>query len=172
LDSKKYGSPIVWDKVFRSEVKKTQKVNNVGKTRGYPFCMSYLFAKSKTELVCGSLDLIEKYAKLNFKLCHGMVHYYIDKKVQSKQWFLFSEDRRLYLQRVRSGEKTIPYALQKFLDPKPKQTKYYLLFNDVSTRKIDVLASWRKLPSTYIKEFDDILEDLGEDSVEDIVEIF
>jgi hypothetical protein len=147
------------------EKDKDRGVKNLGKTRGFIFCMAYLFTKSKTELVCGSMDNINKYGN-SFPICHGMVHVYQDKKIVNKSWYVFSQSNKFFLEYVRSGEKCIPYNLVKFLDPCPKQSKYYLVLSDHEKRKYDVLASWRKMPSTYIKEFDDMLEDLDAETLD------
>jgi hypothetical protein len=147
-----------WESTAKKARKKRFDVKNLGKATGYPFCMVYLFTKTKTEVLCGSLDRVDDFAK-KFKLCHGMVHFYQDRKVDCRRWNLFnnkiSDGVWINLEYVRSGAKEIPYSLENFLDPNPKQSKYYMVLNDFENKKHDVVASWRKMPSTYIKEFDE-----------------
>jgi hypothetical protein len=151
------------------------KVIDCGKTTGYPFCMVFLFTKDGVKRYCGSLDNIcDEVSHLS--LCHGVVHYYNYKKVISRRWDLFgnlsqtkykTKNRYSFsLERVRSG--TSCYGKFRDLIGKPKQTKYYLLLYDNETKEVDIIASWRKLPSSFIKEFEEIEESYRGLKIEEI----
>ena len=159
-------------KDFATPIKSDKKthVKNVGKSTGRPFCMTYLFTKSGLQIVCGSYDAIREETK-TYQLCHGMSHYYTGGEVVMRRWDIFGrggyeaslplDPLYISLLYIRSGEESIPFFLEGFFDEKPKQSRFYIVLTDdrSSERKMDILASWRKLPSRYINEFDSIIED-------------
>lgn len=138
-------------------------VVNCGKSRYMPFVMAYIFTKKGVKRFCGSWDNIEKEVK-DFPLCHGIMHIYNYGKVERKWWDVFgsitqnsSKSGKRYsisLRHLRSGCDMVESLKQ--LIGIPKQTRYYLIVYDSIKKDYDVLASWRKLPSTYIKEFEEI----------------
>lgn len=64
---------------------------DLNKTRGFPFCMTWLFPPRREPLICtGSLDVIERWSQqTNIPLCHGVTNTYHYGKIVSHYWNLF-----------------------------------------------------------------------------------
>ena len=58
------------------------EITNCGKTKGHPFVMAYLFTPKGVKAYSGSLENIEEATK-DLPTCHGVVHYYNKKLVES-----------------------------------------------------------------------------------------
>lgn len=144
--------------------KSKREMTVLPKSSGHPFCITFLFTKTGLVRFCGSLDNIRKKTD-SMSICHGIVHFYKFGKVNSKCWDLFGEGSDRYiakinkskyfsLQYIRSGQEYFGDLEIAKLIGKPKQTKYFLTFKNFEDGTVDIIASWRKLPSSYIKEFD------------------
>ena len=144
---------------------KSEMVIDCGKSKYLPFVMAFIFTRHGVKRFCGSWDNIERDTK-HFPLCHGIMHIYNYGKVQRKWWNIFgnmsdsaTKSGKRYcisLRHIRSGS-DVSCSLRELIGI-PKQTRYYLTVYDSIKKDYDVLASWRKLPSTYIKEFKEIEE--------------
>jgi hypothetical protein len=144
------------------------EVINCGKEEGYCFCILYAFTSKGLKRFSGSLGNIESMTNV-LPLCHGVIHYYNFGVVVGKRWDLFGDlSKRSYitdnahsvnLEYVRSGKR--PYGREASLIGKQKQSRYYLIVHNNDSKEIDVIASWRKLPSCFIKEFIEIERQYG-----------
>jgi len=139
------------------------EVVNCGKKEGRAFSMAFLFTKEGVKRFCGSIDQIRN-RTTDMDLCHGIIHSYNYGKVMNRRWSLFGfrsrvrAEAREYrhefsLEHIRSGRDGVPLYLEGIIG-EPQQTRYYLVVFDRKTKTPDVLASWRKLPSSYIKELE------------------
>jgi len=132
-------------------------VMNVGKKTGYPFVMAYLFTKNGVRKYCGSIDLIERITE-NMATCHAICHFYRGGVIVHKWWKLFGS--------YTLGNRTLRIANGKYAHlmkvnsrNKTQMRDYGLRFN--GTRYVliidrEVVRTWRKLPSRYLRDLDKI----------------
>ena len=147
-----------------------QNVTNCRKTRGYPFVMAYLFTKQGTQVYCGSLDYIwERTSSL--PTCHGMVHYYRSGRVAKRDWQLFgfytvlNHSSYFHLDKMDRHTASKRHDHRSFIASelnirRPKYALWFSLKTGDSFAPIEEwcfpIRSWRKLPSTYLTEFDNV----------------
>ena len=132
-------------------------INNAGKSSGYPFVIAYLFCRGdfRPTVFCGSIDRIRRIVS-RWKTCHGIYHVYCGGIVY-KEWTLFGEKASSFCYMTETGKASLfhinsrddKYRMRKF-GLKFNGTRYVLMYND------KVIRTYRKLPSTYLRELDKI----------------
>lgn len=106
-------------------------VVDCGKTKGYAFCMAFLFTDSGLCRYCGSMDNIRAQTD-HLPLCHGIIHFYNYRKPYRKKWRVFGNLSKnkfrgaggttVKLVYLRSGKD--PFGLEPIITTKQKQSRY------------------------------------------------
>jgi len=131
-----------------------------------PLCLAFLFFKSGTEIYAGSFESIQAKAR-KIQLCHGIVHVYSNKKVESKIWRLFGSSQStapkpgsydlIKVSRKRVLIPTFLGSVHPFsVHAKPNLKKHtrYALINWYGTEHTEytVIKEYRRLPSEFLKD--------------------
>jgi hypothetical protein len=121
-------------------------VTNLGKSKGFPFCMVYLFTSGGTVKLSGSMDRVNSHT-VTWPPCHGIIHWYLLTGF-SKSWQLFGRDVGLRLDRIKHFQLS-PEEMNKL--PKSATNRNVWALTDTMGR---VIQTWRKLPSCFLKQFE------------------
>lgn len=139
------------------------KKMELGKTRGYPFCLAFVYAKSGTVLLTGTNDHVSDFLR-DVEPCLVVKRFYNRGHVRTTAVSITGRNNNLFIERIddmilnrRKTRSMSSYEMSIEDRMKIKQRRTWVLYRyeqhgNNGVKK--VIKTFRQLPKSYIKELD------------------